>query len=210
MRWIDITLPISGKKCPPWPGDIPFSLKWRIRIRDGAEANSSYLQISSHFATHIDSPLHFIDEGKSIDIVSLSFFIGRCRVYEIREKKVITASDLRVFNLKGIKRLILKTENSKRLGEPEFHSDYVGIDVSAAKFLIEKGIKVFGLDYYSIATLSQATEVHQIFLKGRGVALEGLDLREVKEGDYQLVALPLKVVGAEAAPARILLGKEEN
>ncbi|MCD6219626.1 cyclase family protein [Candidatus Calescamantes bacterium] len=207
MEWIDVSLPVN-KRYPPWPGHIPFALSYHTKIEDGAEANNTYFQMSSHFCTHIDAPKHFIPDGETIETIPLSLLIGPCRVYELNCKKAIGISDIRNLDFHQVKRVIFKTSNSQRIHDTEFHKDYIGIDTSAAHFLVKKGIKVLGTDYYSVALLSEAAEVHRILLGAKCILLEGLDLSKVKEGDYLLVALPLKITGSEAAPARILLGRE--
>lgn len=207
MEWIDISLPIK-MNYPAWPERTPFTLGYDTKIEDGADANNTYFQMSSHFGTHIDAPKHFIADGQTIDIIPLDLLIGFCRVYKLDCEIAIDKSDIRNLNFHGVKRVIFKTSNSKKIHDAKFCKDYIGVNVSATRFLVEKGIKVLGMDYYSVGLLSEAAEVHQIFLGAGGIFLEGLDLNQVEEGDYKLVALPIKIAGAEAAPARVLLGKE--
>ena len=206
MEWIDITLPIETQY-PAWPERMPFTLGYDTKIEDNAEANNTYFQMSSHFGTHIDAPSHFIASGDTIDAIPLSLLIGPCRVYEPSCKIAVSKSDIRNLDFHQVERVIFKTANSKRIHDHEFHRDYIGIDISAARFLVQKGIKVLGTDYYSVALLSEASEVHRIFLGSGVVLLEGLDLSQVEGGDYKLIALPMKIVGAEASPARVLLGR---
>ncbi len=207
MKWIDVTLPVTVEY-PPWPDLIPFSIGYHTKIEDGSDCNTTHFQMNSHFGTHIDAPRHFLSEGGAIDEVRLDYLIGPCKVYELGCPEAIGKKDLEGLDLDDVERVLFKTENQKIIHDSKFHEDYVGIDVSGARYLLEKGIKVVGVDYYSVALWQEAIKVHQILLKQEVILLEGVDLTHVEEGSYHLIALPMKVKGAEAAPARILLGKE--
>ncbi len=206
MKWIDVTLPIDASY-PNWPGAPGFQLTHLTSIAEGDDANSTMLEISSHFGTHIDAPRHFVRDGQTIDAVSLDLLVGPCEVYELQCADAISRSDIAGLDLAEVERVLFKTANSSIIHDRVFHQDYIGLDLSATEFLVEQGIRLVGTDYYSAATYPQAVEVHQLFLGNGGVFVEGLDLQEVAPGSYQLVALPLKIVGVEAAPARVLLGK---
>jgi arylformamidase len=207
MKWIDITLPMSAEY-PPWPGLMPFSIGSHTKMEDGEVYNATHLKMNSHFGTHIDAPRHFLSDGGPIDELSLDYLIGPCQVFELACPQAIGKKDLEGLNLGGVERVLFKTNNKKILHDNKFHQDYVGIDASGARYLVERRIKVVGVDYYSVALWQEAAEVHQILLKKKVVLLEAVDLTHVGEGHYHLIALPMKVKGAEAAPARIVLGKE--
>jgi arylformamidase len=207
MKWIDITLPMSTEY-PPWPGLMPFNIGSHTKMEDGEVYNATHIEMNSHFGTHIDAPLHFLADGGPIDELSLDYLIGPCRVFELVGPQVIGEKDLAGLDFSGVERVLFKTNNKKILHDSEFHKDYVGIDASAARYLVEKNVKVVGIDYYSVSTWEEAVEAHQILLKEKVVLLEAVDLTHVEEGPYHLIALPMKVKGAEAAAARIVLGKE--
>lgn len=207
MEWIDITLTMS-KEYPAWPGLMPFSIESHTNMEDGDAYNATHIQMNSHFGTHIDAPLHFLPDGGAIEALPLDYLLGPCRVFELDCPRAIGKKDLEKLDFSGVERVLFKTNNKKILHDNVFHEDFVGIDASGASFLAEKGVKVVGVDYYSVALWDEAVEVHQILLKKNVVLLEGVDLTHVEEGLYQLIALPMKIKGAEAAPARIILGKE--
>ena len=207
MKWFDITLPMS-EDYPEWPGLTPFSIGSHAKMEDGEVYNATHIKINSHFGTHIDAPRHFLSDGVSIDELSLDYLIGPCQVFELACPKSIGKKDLEGLDLGGVERVLFKTNNKKILHDREFHEDYVGIDASGARYLAERDIKVVGVDYYSVALWDEAVEVHQILLKKDVVLLEAVDLAHVEEGLYHLIALPMKVKGAEAASARVVLGKE--
>lgn len=206
LKWIDITLPIQADY-PSWPGDTPFSIIHNTKTDKGVNVNISTIQTSCHFGTHIDAPKHFIDEGPTIETMALDMLIGPCRVYQLDCPKVISESDLRDLDFDQVQRVLFKTANSQRINDSQFHRDYIGLDVSASQFLLNKRIRLIGTDYYSVAAPGQAAPVHQMLLGSNVVLLEGLDLGNVTQGDYQLLALPMKIVGSDGAPARVLLGR---
>jgi len=206
MEWIDLTLPIDDSY-PSWPACPGFRLVSLTRISDGEPANNTCFEMYSHFGTHIDAPKHFVGDGISVDAIPLDTLIGPCRVYEIANNDTIRKPDLQSLNFDSIKRVLFKTANSNRIHDRIFHSDYVGLDLGATEFLLSKGVEVVGTDYYSAAKYTEAAEVHRLWLGAGNIFLEGLDLSNVAPGCYQLVALPIKMADAEAAPARIILGK---
>lgn len=208
MKWIDITLPISDKY-PAWPGLLPFSIESDTKMENGDVYNATHVQMNSHFGTHVDAPRHFLMDGGAVDELPLDYLIGPCQVFELECSQTIGKKDLEGLDLTGVERVLFKTNNKKILHDDTFHEDFIGLDPSGAHYLAEKGVKVVGVDYYSVAAWGeQAIEVHQVLLKKKVVLLEGVDLTNVEKGRYQLIALPMKVEGAEAAPARIVLGKE--
>lgn len=207
MKIIDISLPLSTHT-PHWPTDVPVRLWQTSCIADGAHSNDTRIETSLHSGTHYDAPLHFLAEGKSIDKIGLSVFMGPAYVAYLPKAKSISEHDLEKLRLpKGTNRIIFKTANSKRWGAAgaEFSKEYVGLTVGAAQWLVKNKIKLVGIDYLSVATFDETVPVHNILL-GKGIAiLEGLDLRKAKEGKYELVALPLLIPGMEASLARAVL-----
>lgn len=202
---IDITYPIS-KNIPKWPGSIGITVTQHLQMPK-EEANLTSIEIDCHLGTHLDAPLHFVHQGKSVDQLDITTLIGKAFVAEIRDRKVITISDLEAVVPKNCERLLLKTDNQlyweqKRI---EFEKDYSAIDAAAAKWLIDKGIKLVGIDYLSIQRFHDGPETHQLLLEAEVVIVETLNLEEVTQGWYELICLPIKVVGVEGAPVRAVL-----
>ena len=207
MKIIDISLPLSVRM-PHWPTDTPTRLWQTSCIADGAHSNDTRMEASLHAGTHYDAPLHFLAEGKSIDKIDLSVFMGPVYVAHMPKVKSISERDLEKLRLpKGTSRIIFNTLNSKHWGtaDTEFNKEYVGLTAGAAQWLVKNKIKLVGIDYLSVAAFDEIVPVHKTLL-GKGVAiLEGLDLRKAKEGKYELVAFPLLIPGSEASLTRAVL-----
>ncbi len=202
---IDITLPLSDKT-PVWPGDARFKRIVDRTIEGGARSTVSRLEMSSHNGTHFDAPLHFIEEGASLENLDPNVFVGPAKVVFHPKETHILADDIRDMNLDGVERVLFKTRNSELWTDPEFHEDYIGISSPAARLLAELGVRLVGFDYLSVGPYGdEQVETHRHLLGNGVVILESLDLRNVELGDYELIALPLKIVGGEGSPARALL-----
>lgn len=210
MEWIDITLPLR-EDYPCWPGDVPFHRRINAVIGEsGAEYNISSISTSLHFGTHVDAPYHFRNDGKKVDELDLNLLIGPCRVVEIeREEGSISVKDLKGKVPPGTLRLLVKSSNSRRIHDRCFHFDYIAFSPESISWLLEQGVRLLGLDYFSIGPFnSEGGVVHRLFFqRNDSVAVEGVDLRGVEQGEYYLICLPMKVHGADGAPARVLLGR---
>ena len=204
MKIYDVTRPVSPAM-PVWPGDPPVSLKMVKRIEDGAKDNLSHLACSVHIGTHVDAPLHFISGGGDISSLSLDALTGPATVVALPEADAITAGDLARLNLPHeVKRLLFKTRNGA-LPTAEFSKDFVALTLDAAQWIVERGVRLVGVDYLSVECFGGDGSVHRALLGAGVVAVEGLDLRDVPPGDYTLYCLPMKLVGSEGAPARVIL-----
>jgi len=207
MKIHDITLPITPDM-PVWPGDLGVSRELVSTIESGDPANVSHLSLGAHTGTHVDAPFHFIPGGETLDQVSLDNFVGPAFVIEIPGVDIVTGADLRQTKIPaGTARLLVKTRNSEiwRRGEKTFQTDFVALSPDAAQYMVDLGIKLVGIDYLSIAPYKSSRPTHEILL-GAGVAiLEGIDLSAIVPGQYTLYCLPLKLVGADGAPARAIL-----
>jgi len=205
MKLIDVTVPLDSN-LPIYPGNTPFSLEAIKRIGRGDSSNVSTLHLSAHAGTHVDAPRHFFDDGPGTEALPLEMLVGRARVIEVTTRKGITAEDLARIDLSEDVRVLIKTPNSRLWGSPEFHTDYVGISESGARHLVDHGIKVVGVDYLSVEEFKHpGARAHHILL-GRGtIGIEGLNLRDVEPGPYEMYCLPLRVVGSDGAPARVVL-----
>jgi arylformamidase len=208
MKLIDVSVPLDGS-LPTYPGNTPFSLEPIKRIADGGSSNLSTLHLSAHAGTHVDAPRHFFDAGISVDAIPLEILCGRTRVVEVTSRKAVEADDLAAAgDLSEDVRVLIKTHNSRLWGSGEFHADYIGVAESGAKYLVEHGIKVVGVDYLSVEPFkTPGAPAHHALLGGGTIVIEGLNLRDVEPGVYDMVCLPLRVVGADGAPARVVLRK---
>lgn len=206
---IDISVPIDDK-LPIWPNSPKPKFSKISSIRGGDSANDTEIKMSVHTGTHIDAPLHFIQNGKSVEKLDLKTFFGPVFVVYLPKIKEITSRDIRKLNLpKKTERILFKTENSNlwRKKISKFNKNYVGLTVDAAEWLSKKGVKLVGIDYLSIAKFDEAEEVHKILLEKGIIILEGINLNKVKQGRYQLVCLPVKIAGLEASQTRAILIK---
>ena len=208
MRYFDVTVAIS-ESVPIYEGDPPASVDGVKAIGRGDGVNVSALCFGAHTGTHVDAPNHFIEGTRRVDELDVDKLIGPCRVVQL-PGDVAAVEPKHLPDLAGVERLILKTRNSAFWNTPEdgFRTDFTYITPATARLLSEAGVKLIGIDYLSIeAPGSEGHPVHVTLLEKEIVILEGLDLREVEPGDYELICLPLKYVGGtgDGAPARTVL-----
>lgn len=205
MKLIDVTVPIDSTLAT-YPGNTPFSLEAIKRLANGDSSNVSTLHLSAHAGTHVDAPRHFFDEGGGVETLALEMLCGRTRVVELTTRRAVTAEDLTGFDLREDVRLLLKTANSRLWGTPDFHQDFIGVSEGAARFLVDRGVKVVGVDYLSVEPYkTPGAPAHHVLLGAGTIVIEGLNLRDVEPGTYEMFCLPLAVVGADGAPARVIL-----
>src|SRR5262249_22692630 len=156
---------------------------------------------------HVDAPRPFFGSGAGTEALPLEMLIGRARI-EVRARGGITAEDLSGIDRSEDVRLPIKTPNSRLWGDPEFHKDYIGIAESGARYLVDHGIKVVGVDYVSVEVFeTPGAPAHHVLLGGGTFVIEGLNLRDVDPGIYEMYRLPLRLVGSDGAPARVVLRK---
>ena len=208
MKIYDVTVPIS-ERTPVYEGDPNVRIEIASAIAKGDAANVSRLCFGAHTGTHVDAPNHFIEGARRIHELELEKLTGICRVVEIDEK-VTAIEPEHIINLEGVERVLFKTRNSAFWNEPErgFRKDFTYISPGAAQLLADLKIKLVGIDYLSVEKFGAANfDTHVILLEKEIVIIEGLDLRAVSAGDYELICLPLKVVGGtgDGAPARTIL-----
>jgi arylformamidase len=207
----DISLTISSH-LPVWEGDPRIKLERVSKIEEGSESNVTDLKMRVHSSTHIDAPLHFIEGGKTVDQLSLETLVGPVQVVEIPEDcELITAKTIQsVRFLPGIERILFKTRNSRLWVEKgaEFQKNFVALDAETAQILVDKGYRLVGIDYLSVAPFYGGVLTHRTLLGAGVIVLEGLDLSGVPGGLYTLYCLPLKILGSDGAPARVILVEE--
>lgn len=200
----DISLLISPH-VPAWPGDR-FVLHRVEELARGDICNKSLLEIGSHIATHIDAPYHFEDNGLTIEQIPPEVFVGPARVVAFPDADRIDAAQVEAIPLFGVERLLFKTRNSALWTEESFHEDYVYLTPEACRVLAKSGIKLVGVDYLSVEQYGvENFEGHHHLLRRNIPILEGLDLTQIEPGDYELIALPLKIAGGDGSPTRALL-----
>ena len=207
--WIDVSATLDPSKTPVYEGDAPMKFDFLKDMRKGDALTLSAFSMGAHSGTHIDAPMHFVANGASIDRVELRPLIGSARVIDISDNvQAIDASELARHDWEGASRLLFRTRSSVRgwMDAPAFHKDFAYIAPDAAQLLADAGVLLVGVDYISAEQFgAPAPRTHQILL-GKGIPIvEGLDLRGVQAGDYDLIVLPMKVAGHEGAPARAIL-----
>jgi arylformamidase len=207
MKLIDVTVPLDSN-LPTYPGNTPFSLEAIKRLAKGDSSNVSTLHMSAHTGTHVDAPRHFFDEAPGTEALPLEMLMGRTRVVEIMSRTGIGADELASIDLSEDIRVLFKTHNSRLWGSPTFEKAYVGVTGSGAEYLVAHGIKLVGVDYLSVEQFKKAgAPAHHALLGGGVIVIEGLNLRDVEPGMYDMLCLPLRVVGSDGAPARVVLRK---
>lgn len=204
----DISIAMSAGT-PEWPGDQPFTCGWTCRREEGASVNLAAVTTSFHVGTHADAPLHVHSSWPGSEALELDAFVGPVRVIALPERFAVTR-DLEVPDLIDLlggivpPRLLLRTGHSVAAGA--FPADWPCLSASAASWLVNEGMRLWGVDAPSVDRRESKTlEVHHALLGHNAFVLENLDLRDVPSGTYELLAPPLMVHGADAAPVRALL-----
>ena len=209
MEIIDITVPLAVD-LPVFPGDPPVRVEPLTMLKRGDAANVATLAICTHSGTHLDAPRHYDDSGTSIDQISLSLLMGEAVVADFRGVSDIDRNLLARLPLKGVERLLLKTDNSELWGKEGFYDEYAALTEDGAEYLVLQGVRLVGIDYLSIEHFSGDGAVHRRLLDAGVLILEGLDLSIPTAGIYELVCLPLKVYGGDGAPARAILRRRRH
>lgn len=210
MRIYDVSVPIS-EITPVWPDDPRVQIESLSSIADGDPANVSRLSMSLHTGTHVDAPYHFIRDGITVDKLPLDLLVGPAFLAEVDdpERRKIGVFDLaRIHFPRDTTRLLIKTSNSNLWEDnlTEFEREFIHLAPHTAEWLVKRGIRLLGVDYLSVEAYGvKEFRVHHTLLRAGVVIVEGLDLSRVPAGPCQLVCLPLKIKGGEAAPARVLV-----
>lgn len=205
----DITLPFSAD-FPVWPGDSPIETTPLFRIANGDSSNVTRISLPSHCGTHVDPPWHFADDGAKLDQIPIERWVGPCQVIRIDDsvdRLDVTHLETASIDSKTT-RLLFRTRNSAHwLREPvTFVTDYVALTRGAARWIVERGIKLIGIDALSFEPYDdEENYVHRTILGNDVVAIEGLNLTGIASGFYDLICLPLKLRDGDGAPARVIL-----
>jgi len=208
MTIYDISISISTSM-PVWPGDAPVAVTLDQSMDKGDHINLTRLAISAHTGTHVDAPHHFLNDGRTVEALPLEVLTGPCYVTQLPDDvDEISAEVLERMSFgAGTTRLLFGTRNSKlwAAGENEFQRDFVAVSEDGAEWLVAHGVKLVGVDYLSVASFEDGAPTHTVLLKAGVVVVEGLNLAQVPRGFYDLYCLPLKLAGADGAPARAIL-----
>ncbi|HJR66072.1 MAG TPA: cyclase family protein [Gemmatimonadaceae bacterium] len=212
--WIDVSATLDPARTPVYEGDAPMKFDFLRHMRTGDVVTLSAYSMGAHSGTHVDAPMHFVATGASVDRVELERLIGPARVIDIPDSvQAIDAEELNRHDWNGAKRVLFRTRSSLRgwMDSVQFHRDFAYIAPDAAQLLADAGVVLVGVDYISAEQFgAPGPRTHQILL-GRGIPIvEGMDLRPVAAGDYEMIVLPLKVAGHEGAPARAIMRKSSR
>ncbi len=202
---IDISVAFDART-PPWPGDTPFSCGWAWAMADGASVNVSKWETSPHVGTHADAPLHVLRDGAGADALPIGPFVGTARVADVRHLQgAISLEALKEAGWKsGTARLLLRTGQSTATGR--FPAAWPALAPETAAALVADGLQLLAVDCPSVDDRdAKDLAVHHRLFAARCYVLENLDLDGVHAGEYELLALPLKVGACDAAPARAFL-----
>ena len=213
--WVDVTYPISPDM-PSWPGQPDVELRRLSTIQKPGDANVSFLGLSVHTGTHLDAPGHYIGGDDDVAAAPLSIMTGTVRLARIATPGHVTADDIQQYEartrpLARGQRVMFRTHNSDSdwTREP-FNESYAAIAPDAARLLVDRGVDLVGVDYLSVAPFDDPATTHRLLLHARVWVIEGLDLRRVDEGEYDYLAAPLKILGSDASPLRVLLRQIER
>jgi arylformamidase len=204
---LDISIPLRPQM-PTWPGSVGVRLTPISRLSAGDPANVSRLKCDVHVGTHVDAPWHFLEDGHGVEQLPLDILIGPAVVAHLPGVKAVAASDLASLALPpDTRRLLLRTRNSElwAANETRFRKDYVALTAEAARWVVDQGIRLIGVDYLSVQRYDDSPLTHHILLRAGVVVLEGVNLADVEPGVYELLCLPIRLVGADGAPARAVL-----
>ena len=204
MALIDISPPVDAL-IGVWPGDTPYVQRLNSDINDGANITLSEINTTVHVGAHTDAPKHYVAAGDDIASRRLDFYIGRCNVLHVsieRGKRIMPA-DLAGRRISA-PRLLLRTGTFP--DHRNWNDDFASLSPELVDFLHKRGVITIGIDTPSVDPFdSKELEAHQAFAHNDMAIIEGLVLDAVDEGEYELIALPLRLVGADASPVRAVL-----
>lgn len=206
--WIDVSVPLYNGMVV-WPGDAPFQRSNTLQISQGGACNLSQISCSVHIGTHMDAPRHYLEGGAGIETMPIAATVGRARVVEINDPESIRIEELEQHHLTKGDRVLFKTRNSATCWKTDkFQKNYVYIPPDTARYLVQREVQTVGVDYLSVGGFEGGgQETHRILLEAGIWIIEGLILEHAEPGEYELLCLPLKIVGSDGAPARAILRK---
>ena len=201
--WIDISQPLQNYNAE-WPGDTPFEYEVAFKKEDTGSVNIGKMTMSTHMGTHIDAPFHFTNDGEKVHELPIDLYIGRARVIDLTGAKKVGNQELAQIDFGGAERILLKT--GKREDLTKFPDNFVTIDENLAPLLKERGVHLLGIDTPSVdPETSKTLDAHHTLYENGVMILENIVLDDVEAGDYELIALPLKIIGADGSPVRAVI-----
>jgi arylformamidase len=205
-EWIDISVPVR-EGMPQWPGDPSLRMERVMDQTNGDVCTLTRVNMGAHTGTHMDAPLHFVRNSPTMEQMPIDATVGPARVIRITNPKAIHRDELLPHAIQPGERILFRTANSDRdWGNLPFNEDFIFIARDGAEHLAECGVRAVGVDYLSVGGFRQDSVETHVALLGKGIwVMEGLVLRDVEPGNYELFCLPLKWVNAEGAPARAIL-----
>lgn len=205
MTLYDATLPMRHGM-PTFPGDPPFEIRPVFQQKHGDRFNLATMSLGTHLGTHVDVQAHYLDGAGTVDKIPLDILIGPGTVVDVRGRPAIDRAALESLDVRARPRVLLKTDNGRRLLEETFSPDYVYLTEDGAQLLVERGVRLVGIDYLSIEKYNNpGAPVHRTLLKAEVLVVEGLNLADIPAGPCEVYCLPLKIVGGDGAPARVLV-----
>lgn len=180
----------------------------KMNPQTSGEVTETQLEMNVHTGTHIDAPRHMLMDGETFESISLDKLVGACQVLDLTGvENGISKADLKRFQIQKDDFILMKTKNSF---DEEFNFDFVYLTEDGANYLAELGIRGVGTDALGIERSQENHPTHKALFASDIIIVEGLRLKEVQQGDYFMMAAPLKLIGTDAAPARVLLFDELN
>lgn len=204
--WIDISPPLFNGMVH-WPGDPPFQREQVMDMDRGDVCNVSKITSTVHIGTHMDAPHHFVKNGAGMDAMPIEAAVGPARVIRIDDPEMIRVSEIEPHRIAAGERILFRTRNSDSAWKTnEFQKKFVYIPADTALYLASQNVRTVGVDYLSVGGFeADGPRTHQALLEGGVWIIEGLNLGGVEPGTYDLICLPLKIVGSDGAPARAIL-----
>lgn len=203
MKLIDVSRPIFTGM-PVWPGDTPALFELAATKAGGYSCNVGRARLSMHTGTHVDAPYHFDDAGAKIDELPVDLYVGPARVVDVRGHDTITPDLLANFDLAATPRVLFRSDAWTNLAE--FPPTWPRYAPGLAAWLAARGVRLIGMDFPSVDAIdSEDLPIHHELGRAGVFILESLDLRGVEAGLYELIALPLRIRGADGCPVRAVL-----
>lgn len=203
MKFLDVSRPIFTGM-PVWPGDTPSQFEFAATKAGGYSCNVGRLRTSMHAGTHVDAPYHYREDGLKIDEIPVDTYVGPARVVDVRGVATVTPVHFAGLDLAATPRVLLRSDCW--LDVTKFPETWPQLAPGLATFLVERGVKLIGLDFPSVDHLtSKDLPIHHECGRLGLFILESLDLRAAEPGEYELIALPLRVRGGDGSPVRAVL-----
>ena len=207
-QWLDVSATIFDGMVR-WPTDPAVHIYKADEIgKNGSEANVTGISTTAHVGTHVDAPLHFFKDGADVASISLDKLIGHARVIEIKDKEKISLEEIKDVPIEKGDRILFRTRNSDiDWTNKPFTEDYVYLGTDAANYLVAKEVNCIGVDYLSLGSKENDPEVHRAVLGASIVIIEGLMLKNIAAGEYEMICLPLKIKDSDGGPSRVIIRK---